>query len=627
MPGKVLYSSTFILKGFMGLENKVQIKNRMIKKAASLWGVSPNEIESSFDPVVSLLIGACASEIEKISGEIDNSQTRITERLIQLMTPETLYGSRPAHGIVYSEPIEKKSTITPEHLLYYKKKVKTKNASTELKNIYFSPIQKNELIDATISRMICGDKIFELEGKRKTISPLSFNKGGSLPNSTLYLGVSSEHEKIALKDVSFYFELLDVQENELFYHHLKNATFYIDGKSVDVFPGYYNSNVSRRINLESIFDYKPNKTRNIEQQIKKLYKKHFISVKSNISLNSGAKIPEEFSNFINQKDHDDLADFSWIKIEFPRIIDDSVLESVYCTFNAFPALNRKWESISYQLKDYIDIVPISTQELFLDIKSISNTSGKEYRLRENDSSLDDKGTYVIRRDNVSKLDYRKAREYLIHLIELLKDESASFSFFGNDFLQSNINELNQNISLLEKKVSDMKKSSEETNYISVKPYKKKDTLLVEYWVTNGEDANQIKSGNSLNIYQGTDLKQKGSMFLTSTFQGKNNLGMEERLNAYRRALLSRNRIVTREDIKALCYELCSNKVQEVKVSKGFKTDIHISKGLIPCIEVKLLVNKAEKTSSGEWDSLKSNILSILEQQSLNVFPYKITVVD
>ena len=171
----------------------------------------------------------------------------------------------------------------------------------------------------------------------------------------------------------------------------------------------------------------------------------------------------------------------------------------------------------------------------------------------------------------------------------------------------------------------MKKTSEETNYISLKPFKKKDTLLVEYWVTNGEEANQIKAGNALHIYQGSDLKQKGSMFLTSTFQGKNNLGMDERLNAYRRALLSRNRIVTREDIKALCYELCSDKVSEVEVIKGFKTDIHVSKGLIPCIEVFLITNKEVETSEVEWDSLKSNILSILEQQSLNVFPYKITI--
>lgn len=598
----------------------------MIKKAASLWGVSPNEIESSFDPVVSLLIGACASEIEKISGEIDSSQTRITERLIQLMTPETLYGARPAHGIVYTEPVEKRMTITPEHLLYYKKRVKTKNASTELKNIYFSPVQENKLIDASVTKMICGNTIYEIEGKRKTPSSLSLSGRSALPPSTLYIGVKTEQKKVDLKDVSLYFELLDVQENELFYHHLKNAEFYFEEKLVKTLPGYFNSDVSNRIHLESIFDVKPNKTRNIEDQIKKLYKKNFISIKSDVFLRAKAKMPEDFSKLINLDAHEDLAEFNWIKIVFPRIIDDEVLKSVYSTVNAFPSMNRKWESISYQLKDYIDIIPLSTQELFLDVKSISNTSGKDYRLRENDSSADHKGTYVVRRDNVSKLDSRKAGEYLSHLIELMKDESASFSFFGNDFLQSNIGELNQNISMLEKKVADMKKSSEETNYISIKPYKKKDTLLVEYWTTNGEEANQIKSGNALSIYQGSDLKQKGSMLLTSTFQGKDNLEMVERLDAYRRALLSRNRIVTKEDVKALCYELCSNKVTEVKVRKGFKTDIQIVKGIVPCIEVILYVNKEVKTLDIEWDSLKSNILSILEQQSLNVFPYKITFV-
>ncbi|MBQ4821285.1 type VI secretion system baseplate subunit TssF [Aquimarina sp. MMG016] len=611
----------------MSSETKIQIKNRMIKKAASIWGVPPNEIESSFDPVVSLLIGACASEIEKISGEINSSQTRVTERLIQLMTPETLYGARPAHAIVYTEPVEKRITITPNHLLYHKKKTRTQNAGQELKNIYFSPVQEGVLVDAAVTHMICGNQLYELEGKRKTSSVISQKNGSLAPASVLYLGIKTEEDNVKLNDASFYFELLDVQENELFYHHLKNAEFYFEDKPIDMLSGYFNSNTSDRIHLESIFDYKPNKTRNIEDQVKKFYKKHFISVKSKISLKTKAKIPEDFSKFIDIDQHEELKELNWIKIEFPRIIDNSILDSVYATFNAFPVLNRKWESISYQLKDYIDIVPVSTQELFLDVKKISSTSGKVYKLRENDSSQDHKGTFVVRRDNISKLDSRKAREYLVHLVELLKDESASFSFFGNDFLQSNINELNQNISLLEKKISDINKASADTNYISVKPFKKRDTLLVEYWITNGVEANQIKPGNTLSVYQGSDLKQKGSVFLTTTLQGKNNLSMDERLYAYRRALLSRNRIVTREDVKALCYELCSDRVEDIKVRKGFKTDIEVNKGLVPCIEVVIYPNKKVKTLDEEWEALKSNILSILEQQSINVFPYTVRVIN
>jgi hypothetical protein len=41
---------------------------------------------------------------------------------------------------------------------------------------------------------------------------------------------------------------------------------------------------------------------------------------------------------------------------------------------------------------------------------------------------EDKGTYVLRSENIGKLDHRRAKEYLIYLIELLKDNGV-----GDDF--------------------------------------------------------------------------------------------------------------------------------------------------------------------------------------------------
>ncbi|WP_103865879.1 type VI secretion system baseplate subunit TssF [Aquimarina sp. I32.4] len=611
----------------MSQENKTQIKNRMIKKAASLWGVQPNEIETSFDPVITLLISACASEIAKISGEINNSQSRVTEQLIQLMTPETLYGARPAHAIAYVEPISPESTISPENLFYFNKKIKGSKAEQKTKNIFFSPAQESKLIDAQITHMLCGDEGYEIEGKLRTNITLSKKDKRALPSSTIYLGIKSENDTINLKNVSLFFEILDIQDRELFYHHLRQAKFYYNDSLINVSTGYMNSDNSKRLDLESIFAHTPNKTRNIENDVKKIYEKHYITLKSNISLQRDGKIPKEIIKFIDYEDTEDFQDINWIKIVFPKVISNTVLQSLFCSFNAFPVLNRKLESVSFQLKDYINIAPLSTMDLFLDIKSVSNTSGETYNLRADDAEKDQKGTFVIRRDNVGKLDSRKAKEYLLHLIELLKDESAAFSVYGSDFLQSNVNKLNQNIATLEKKVLDMTKTIAETNYVSVKPYRKKDTLLIEYWTTNGQEANQIKSGKTLDIYKGSELKQKSGVFLTPTFQGKDNLTMEERLYAYRRALLSRNRIITKEDVKALCYEICSNKINEVTIKKGFKTNTGLNKGLVPSIEITLHPNSSVKTSDLEWDSIKINILSILEKQSLNLFPYYITVLN
>lgn len=611
----------------MNTESKLQIKNRMIKKAASLWGVAPNEIESSFDPIVSLLISACASEIEKLSAEFENSQSRVTEQLIQLMTPEMVYGAKPAHGIIYVEPVEAKTTITPEHLLFYKKRIKTANAGQDVKNIYFSALQPSMLVDAKIKAIVCRDQLFEYEGKRKTVSDLKMTSGLDLPPSTLFIGIKSSSKKIDLTDVSLYFELMDMKGRELFYHHLKNADFFFNGKPVTTNPGLQRITRQNEFTLRSVVAAGQNKSRYLEEQIRSFYNPNFVTITSNVTLNNEPETPKEFEKLIDLKEHEQLEQLHWIKIVFPRVIDDTILKEVFCSMNAVPALNRRWQSMTYQLKDYVNIIPINTQELFLDIKNISNTSGKNYSLKQNELFQDDRRTFTIRRDNVGKLDSRKAKEYLLHLLDLLKDESASFSVFNNDFLQATIKELNQNIALLETKIADIGYSNYETSYISIVPHKKKDTLLVEYWVTDGEEGNQIKQGNALNVYKGSDLKQRGNMFLTATLQGKNNLNMDERLNAYRRALLSRNRIVTKEDIKALCYEICATRVSDIEVNKGFKTAIHEEKGLVPTVNIALTPNNKVRTTQPEWDAMKSNILTILEQQSLNVFPYTISIVS
>ena len=73
------------------------IRSRMIKNAARIWGVEGDDIESTFDPMVTMLIEACAFELYKVNNEIKNSQSRILERLAQVLSPDTFTGAQPAY--------------------------------------------------------------------------------------------------------------------------------------------------------------------------------------------------------------------------------------------------------------------------------------------------------------------------------------------------------------------------------------------------------------------------------------------------------------------------------------------------------------------------------------------------
>jgi len=238
--------------------------------------------------------------------------------------------------------------------------------------------------------------------------------------------------------------------------------------------------------------------------------------------------------------------------------------------------------------------------LFLDIKSVTNSKGDAYKLQNTSTEESDKGTYYLRNYNVGKLDSRKAKEYLQHLLELLKSESAAFSLFGHNFLESKIGILNQTISILENKVSEVSQQSVYTNYISLKLYSEVENILVDYWVTNGTEANHLKAGKELQIYEGIDLNQTNSYLVLS-------------------------RIITEEDVKALCFDLYDNKIEKVAVRRGFTKDMALKKGLIQCIEVAITPKAETKMEPSEWEYLNENLLSILKKQSINIFPYKVVI--
>lgn len=602
--------------------SKAQIKARMLKKAATLWGVSANEIDMSFDPIISLLITACASEIEKISGEIDESQTRITEKIIQLMTPETVFGARPAHAILHTQPIDDSLNVHPEYMFSYKKKITQKHTTLNYKDIFYSPLQEFKIVKGTVNYLVTGDTIMET-GPDKQLQSIYQGDHSNLDPSTLYIGISSPQETLALEDLSFYFELQDLETQAVFYHHLKHAKWSIQDQALDTIAGFYNSGHTHALKLDSIFNAVSNKTETIVEQLRANYSRHYITIKSALSIASEDTKCSELEQIFETNKIKLEGRVFWLKLEFPSVINPQMLEKLYCSLNAIPVLNRALNSFTYQLKDYINILPIKTENLFLDIKSISNTKGKSYKLQSKENTNSEKGSFMIRSENIGKLDHRKAKEYIAHLIELLKDESASFSLFNNDFLHKNLKNLNQLISLLEHKVFEISNEVTETNYIALKPFEKKETLLVDYWTTDGLEGNAIKSGSILKVYSGIGIKQKSSQLLTSSYGGKNDLSMDERLNAYRRSLLSRDRIVTKEDVKALCYEMYNDKISNVEIKHGYTTDIALNKGLLHCINIELSPNPKRVTEDNEWVSLNNNLLLYLEQHAVSVFPYKV----
>ena len=98
------------------MDTKEEIRSRMLRDVARLWGYQDTEMdEKAFDPVVGLLVGACAAEFGKLQQEMGNSRQRILEQLANTLTPDVMMTPTPAHAVLHVRAIEPETLIQPTH--------------------------------------------------------------------------------------------------------------------------------------------------------------------------------------------------------------------------------------------------------------------------------------------------------------------------------------------------------------------------------------------------------------------------------------------------------------------------------------------------------------------------------
>ena len=136
--------------------NQEQIKNRMIKRASRMWGYSELESESSFDPVLELLLSACASELENLRFEQENSRTRITDRILEIIFPNQIVGVVPSQTLLQLTPVENNVQLSRyNHFKSIKKTQKIYDPTqVNTKEIYFSPTLETRSRSRKIRRFV-----------------------------------------------------------------------------------------------------------------------------------------------------------------------------------------------------------------------------------------------------------------------------------------------------------------------------------------------------------------------------------------------------------------------------------------------------------------------------------------
>ncbi len=597
----------------------------MINNAARIWGFQEPQPESSFDPVVSLLLGACAFELEKISREINNTESRIIERLVNILTPQPITSPHPAYAIAYAKPTKKRAKVFPEFQFYTNIKVTDQSEiKADEKEIYFSPAGTYSLTDGCVRYLAAHKRVYEfVDDQYKDIVTEMFK--APLSPSSLFIGLEMNEK---LTDLTLFFDIISDHLKQNFFHELEACRWKIGDAYVNANKGIRDTG-QRDHDVYQLINREVDLSSKISFHVNRYFNRQFVTldlkeIGESLTVES-KKIPDELVSSIEEKELTNIDNnIIWIELQFTTPIPDELLDNLSCSLNCFPIINRRQNEFTGSTRDLINIIPLHTDDVFFDLKRVSNSKGESYKISHFESQGDlSKGSALLRLDGVGRFDARNAMEFLEYLLELMKEESAAFNVLGSDMISSNLRELNQAIARLEKKIEDVQLEKGDTAYLMLKPQDGDRQVFVEFWSTNCSFANNIRAGSPLNIYEANDLDYNATRLMTTTTGGKEKPSTEDRINTYRRSLLAGERVVTKEDIKALCFEHFGETISRVRIEKGIAKGGTKSEGFIRAIDIYLTMKKGLEMSLAGQNDMEQKLQVLLEARSSNIFPFRI----
>ena len=234
------------------------------------------------------------------------------------------------------------------------------------------------------------------------------------------------------------------------------------------------------------------------------------------------------------------------------------------------------------------------------------------------------GTYNLYFGNLERFDSDNARTLINKLLQLVREDGSAFKALDIDTLTAQLNELYHNIESIEKSVYESVQNKNNSRaFLFTQPYKDINDAEVNYWVTDAEAANGLDSRASIYQYNNEKFSSSGLVFQTESKQGNSHSGDQDLINSLRYGLLTRERIVTREDVKSFLLCQLGQWIDSIKIEDGIAISQDVRRGIVRTTEVKIYLSRGGKTENIDLPAMTNFLEEELSKRSVSNTPYKI----
>ncbi len=585
-------------------KRQYEIKERLQRYAMDLWGISdPRQI----DPVVGLILEVFAYNSSRLYQDIDIADAAILHRLSRLLVPQKWSLPYPAHGLMSVNPSEDNTKgMTIEDSFFTDKMIFEKG----LVRLFFSPLSNYPLVRAKVKSMAYDHKLISYAEDGRQMPPIAFDAFEE-ESGTVWIGLEAKDSILQELDNLV---LCILPESEKLISFVKDIKAYdVKGNPMAVStPTFPLEHKEKYHYFDDISDY---------------YSDHYISIDFAEHKERGClkctQGPEAWEFEDTSYKAEELC---WIKLKFPYTYSEADLNNIRILTNTFPVVNRQTVERKHSFDRLGTIIPIPCSDgmYLLNMESLQDNTGKFYTDIQSHYEEHPTAAFSLFFGNLEKFDSDNARSLIIRLMQLIREDGSAFMSVNTSLLSAQLSDIFQKLDDLSQNVYDaVHKGSKSRAFLLAIPQKNAKEAEIKYWVTDGETANGLDYRAPLYLHGSSKYQNTGICFQTVTIQGTVHNNDQDLINSLRYGLLSKDRIVTKEDVRSYIYHKIGTIVKDVKIQDGIMISPDVRKGIVRTTEVRI---KTRSHATHDTNDLASTALFLekeLSKRSISNTPYKI----
>lgn len=579
----------------------IEIKNRIQKKCLEIWGIEDIKMA---DPLVMMLLEVFVNEIYYLHHEGVESDNKIIERIAQEIVPSQWNLPMPSHALASTTAV--KGVVLLEDDIEFV--VKPNISSTVNYDLYFAPFTSENIIEGEISYQMYNSFLID-SSKNVTALPAE-NK---VKDHSIWIGLDVSKENLErLKALKFTF----ITDNSALDEFLKFVT--VKDTSGNILE----------IENETFDEVQDNK--HYTETIKSFYKNFIYKVKLDLETLVYESVLDRFNigkEIIKNSKKD--SKLIWLEFTFPAIFSKEELDKIQIKINTFPIINRKLNNKVHNVQVEGRLFPMMAEKNthFMDVKKIFNEKNTEFINGIKQPNVLSSNTFTLFYGGLESYDSRNAKFFLKKLVRALREDIGAFSNINADYIDATMSRINEEINLIENKINSSysQVNDEEEVYALIHETEKSKILYCSYWTSNGQAANNIKKGTLLKQTILSELVQDATVFETQSFGGIYRNNKVEKLINLRYGFLSKERLVTKQDIKSAVHYHLRDITKDVIITDGVGISTERKEGVFRTIDVKVILQDKYFLEIENKQRIVLFLKETLEKQSVMNIPFQITI--